>query len=220
MTRSVVVWGASGHAKVLREAFGAMGVEVVAVVDNNPEAVSPFMHLKALHGWNNLEAWRRTSRVPVEWSVVAIGGTRGAERVSIGEKLSVSGLRGMTVVHPAAYASTDAVLGEGTQILAGAVVGAEASLGDWTIVNTSASIDHECTIGRGCHIAPGARLAGCVTVEDYAMVGVGAVILPRLKIGRGAVVGAGAVVVRDVAPETVVVGNPARHLRDVPLGLS
>ncbi len=46
-----------------------------------------------------------------------------------------------------------------------------------------------------------------------ASLGAGAVVLPGVTIGAGAMVGAGAVVTRDVAPRSVVVGNPARHLR-------
>lgn len=52
-------------------------------------------------------------------------------------------------------------------------------------------------------------------VEDGASIGAGAVILPGLRIGAGALVGAGAVVTADVAPGSVVVGNPARHVRSV-----
>ena len=48
-----------------------------------------------------------------------------------------------------------------------------------------------------------------------ARVGVGAVLCPAVEIGEEAFVGAGAVVVNDVPPGVVVVGNPARVLRDV-----
>jgi acetyltransferase-like isoleucine patch superfamily enzyme len=48
-----------------------------------------------------------------------------------------------------------------------------------------------------------------------ASIGSGATILPGVNIGEGAMVGAGAVVTKDVPPYTVVVGNPARVLREV-----
>jgi acetyltransferase-like isoleucine patch superfamily enzyme len=51
-------------------------------------------------------------------------------------------------------------------------------------------------------------------LESGCSIGAGAVILPGVRIGRGALVGAGAVVTRDVAAGKVVVGNPARVLRD------
>ena len=54
------------------------------------------------------------------------------------------------------------------------------------------------------------------TIRRGARVGVGAVLCPAVEIGEEAFVGAGAVVVTDVPPRVVVVGNPARVLRDVP----
>jgi acetyltransferase-like isoleucine patch superfamily enzyme len=59
------------------------------------------------------------------------------------------------------------------------------------------------------------ELGGMLTVEDDVWVGHAAVILPECRrIGRGAIVGAGSIVTMDVAPYTVVAGNPARKLRD------
>jgi acetyltransferase-like isoleucine patch superfamily enzyme len=54
------------------------------------------------------------------------------------------------------------------------------------------------------------------TIRRGARVGAGAVLCPGVEIGAEAFVGAGAVVVRNVPPGVVVVGNPARVLRDVP----
>jgi acetyltransferase-like isoleucine patch superfamily enzyme len=42
------------------------------------------------------------------------------------------------------------------------------------------------------------------------------VLLPGIEVGEEAFVGAGAVVTKDVPPKTVVVGNPARQIREVP----
>jgi acetyltransferase-like isoleucine patch superfamily enzyme len=54
------------------------------------------------------------------------------------------------------------------------------------------------------------------TIRRGARIGGGAVLLPGIDVGEEAFVGAGAVVTRDVPPRALVVGNPARQLRDVP----
>lgn len=55
-----------------------------------------------------------------------------------------------------------------------------------------------------------------VVIEDDADIGVGAILLPGVTVGKGAQVGAGSVVTQDVAAYQVVVGNPARVLRERP----
>jgi hypothetical protein len=72
-------------------------------------------------------------------------------------------------------------------------------------------------IGDFVTFAPSAQCNGNVVVDDYAYIGTGAVIKEGtrerpLVIGKGATVGMGAVVTKDVAPFTTVVGNPARLL--------
>ncbi len=63
-----------------------------------------------------------------------------------------------------------------------------------------------------------ARLAAMKgpTIRRGARIGGGAVLLPGIEIGEEAFVGAGAVVAKDVPPRAVIVGNPARVIRDVP----
>ena len=59
----------------------------------------------------------------------------------------------------------------------------------------------------------GKEFAAPVTIGQNVWIGGGAIILPGIKIGYGAVIGAGAVVTKDVPPSVVVVGNPAKKLR-------
>ena len=78
------------------------------------------------------------------------------------------------------------------------------------------------TVGKNCHIGAGTVLAGViepasavpVVIEDDVVIGANAVVLEGCRVGKGAVVAAGAVVVSDVAPNTVVAGVPARVLKD------
>ena len=52
-------------------------------------------------------------------------------------------------------------------------------------------------------------------IEDYALVGTQSVVMPGVKIGRGAIIGAQSLVTRDVTPETVVIGIPAKPVKNI-----
>jgi sugar O-acyltransferase (sialic acid O-acetyltransferase NeuD family) len=213
MITQVILWGAGGQAKVLRELLSFEGPRLVAVFDNDPDLPSPWPDVPLYHGWAGFTEWQ-VGRKDGEQIVclVAIGGARGSDRVDIQRKLSARGVAPIVARHRTAFVAESARIGAGSQILAHAVVAVDASVGEACIVNTSASIDHECRLGDGVHICPGARLAGLVSLADHVMVGTGAVVLPRVTVGAGAVIGAGAVVTRDVGAGVCVVGNPARPI--------
>ncbi len=81
--------------------------------------------------------------------------------------------------------------------------------------NIYSYVAHDCFIGDFVTFAPGVKCNGNVVIEDHAYIGTGAILRQGkpgapLIIGRGAVVGMGAVVTKNVAPGTTVIGNPAR----------
>ena len=110
----------------------------------------------------------------------------------------------------------------------GAIIRDQVEIGDNAVVMMGAVINIGAEIGPGsmianCHIGAGTVLAGVVeppsaqpvVIEDDVLIGANAVVLEGVRVGKGAVVGAGAVVTKDVAPHTVVMGMPAKKVKDV-----
>jgi acetyltransferase-like isoleucine patch superfamily enzyme len=104
------------------------------------------------------------------------------------------------------------------------------TIGDNSVIDRDCAFDGrgDITIGNNVNISPEVMiltayhdpdsetfsgLHKAVVVEDYAWIATRALILPGVTIGRGAVVAAGSVVTKDVAPQTIVGGNPARLIR-------
>jgi maltose O-acetyltransferase len=77
------------------------------------------------------------------------------------------------------------------------------------------TINHE--VGPPEHRC-GRVISAPISIGDGVWIGSRAMILPGVSIGAGAIVAAGAVVSRDIAPNTLVAGVPARHIRDLLLG--
>lgn len=87
-------------------------------------------------------------------------------------------------------------------------------IGARTLLMAHCHVGHDSQIGDDVELAAGCIIAGHVTIEDGARLGVGVCVKPRVTIGAGARIGAGAVVVKDVPPGEVWVGNPAHNIAD------
>lgn len=210
----MIVYGSGGHAKVVVDILRRMGIEIAAILDDDPDkAGGTFAELPVFLARDYLKPSRRKKAGP---AIVAIGDNRARqERAAL---LAGKGFHLVTAVHPGAMIAADTVLGAGTVAMAGVVVNSGARVGDNVILNTGCTVDHDCRVGHGAHISPGVHLGGGVTIGDRAHVGIGACVLPGVCIGPDAVIGGGAAVIHDVLPGVTAVGVPARMIRQADSG--
>ncbi len=204
----VVVLGGGGHARVLMDALCLCGVTIQGYSDPRqaPGARGPF-GAASLGGDEAVEALG-PERVRL---VNGIGSTRDtALRRDAFARFAALGFRFATIVHPAAIVAPDVELGEGAQVMAGAVLQTGSRIGADAIVNTRASIDHDCRIGAHAHIAPGAVLSGGGVVGEGSHVGTAATIIQSITIGERCTIGAGAVVTEDLGDCAIAVSPGLR----------
>jgi len=210
MNLPAIVLGAGGHAKVLVDALRGLGTDIRGIVDADP----------AKHGQTLLDVPiigdDRTVLASPTDSVLLVNGLgtvrASLQRRQIYESFKSKGYQFATVVHGSAIVAPDVTLGEGAQVMAGAVIQTGCRLGENTIVNTRAAIDHDCAIGSHAHISPGATLCGNVAVGEGTHIGAGATVIQGIRIGRNCTVAAGALVIRDIGDDVIVAGAPAREM--------
>lgn len=207
--KKIVIYGASGHGKVIADIIEKSCGTVLAFVDDN-------QHLwgKSFYGypvWGGGSHLIKAAADSTFSVIIGIGDNR--TRYDIRRKLEKADLCFDTAVHPSAQLGRGVMLGKGTVVMANSVINPDTRVGSHCIINTAANIDHDCLIGDFVHISPGVNLGGSVRIDSLSWVGLGACVSNNIHIAEQTIIGAGSVVIRDVDPDTVVVGNPAGFLR-------
>jgi sugar O-acyltransferase (sialic acid O-acetyltransferase NeuD family) len=208
---AIIVAGSGGQASVILDACLAAHVEVAGLVLAGEGVPLAKFNVPVL---GNLELLSDT--VFLRSHAVAFGSGDGKQRREFARAIVQHGGTLATVIHPAATVSSSAVIGDGSFVAAGSVIGPNAHVGRFCIINTCASIDHDNVLEDGVNLSPGVHFAGNVTCREDAFVGTGATAIPGVQIGRRAVVGADATVTADVPDDTTVVGTPARPIERAP----
>ena len=152
----------------------------------------------------------------VSTGAVVFAGTRIGARVIVGDQACVRErceLGDDTVIGRGALVENDTTIGALTKIQAEAYITAYSTLEEEVFIAPCVITTNDNFMGR---TQKRHALRKGPTIRRGARIGGGAVLLPGIEIGEEAFVGAGAVVLRDVPARAVVVGNPARQIREVP----
>ncbi|MBQ9480388.1 MAG: acetyltransferase [Selenomonadaceae bacterium] len=204
--KPIIMLGAGGHAKVLLDILIDAGANVLGILDRDPD-VAPIFDIPIIGTDDDISRY-----APAEIDLINGLGSVGVVgvRFKIYQKFKALGYNFRRVTHPQAIISARSILGEGVQIMAGAVINAGTVVGANSIINTRASIDHDCRIDEHVHIAPGCVLSGGVSVGSRTHIGTGSAVIQGINIGRNVLIGAGSVVVNDIPDGATAYGVPAR----------
>lgn len=204
MTKPLVVLGGGGHASVLVDILKQQSRKIIGIVF--PDVVLQRRIMADLPHYQSDDDILKFVCSDV-LLVNGIGWLPGEQlRKELFLRFVRVGYQFETVISSQAIVSSYAEIGEGVQIMPGAIVQVGAKIGDNTIINSGAIIEHDCLIGRHNHIAPGSTLSGQVTTADQVYIGTGAKVINNLDIGPNSVIAAGAIVTKPVPGGVIVYG--------------
>ncbi|WP_164669188.1 2,3,4,5-tetrahydropyridine-2,6-dicarboxylate N-acetyltransferase [Virgibacillus doumboii] len=126
-------------------------------------------------------------------------------------------------IEPGAVIRDQVEIGDGAVIMMGAMINIGSVVGEGTMIDMNAVLGGRATVGKNCHVGAGTVLAGVieppsaqpVVIEDDVVIGANVVVLEGVTVGKGAIVAAGSIVTKDVAPNTLVAGTPAKVLKEI-----
>ncbi len=206
-SKSIYIFGYSGHAYVVIESILDLGYTIKGYFDVQ----------KAHHNPYNLEYMGSEKSADIkqilgsDFVFPCVGDNHLRNQML--QLFKEKGLNQCTIIDPTANISPSARIGLSTYIGKGSIINAQAQVGDACIVNSGAIIEHECCVLSASHIAPGAVLCGNVQVGNKTLIGARSVVRPNLSICGEVTLGVGSVLVKSIDNVGTWVGNPAREIK-------
>lgn len=214
INKEIVVFGASGHAKVVIDAIEKQNIyKIIGIIDKNLAKNSIFQKYPVLGSDNVIEQLHQKNKNL--YGIIAIGDNALREKIYHNIISCCPNFKFATIIHPSAVLASHVRVGMGTVILALSGIGVDSVIGEHTIINTAAIVEHDCIIENFCSIAPRSVLAGNVTIKAHAFIGTGAAIIPGKEVGSRTIIGAAAVVTQSIPSDVVAVGVPAGVIKKV-----
>ena len=186
-TQKVLIYGGGGHAKMCIDIIRQMHtLSIAGIIDDVIEVGSEVMGIPVLGDKSILDKLFNEGYRLIINGVGAI--SNHSKREEIFNFLKDKGFSFPNIIHPKAAIEPSALLGEGNQVMANAVIGSEVKLGNNNIINCGSIVSHDSTIYNNVHLTPGAILAGGVTVRNNSIIGMGTTVYLQVEIGSNVVI--------------------------------
>jgi len=209
-SKSVFIFGYSGHAYVVIESLLNLGYQIIGYFDMEKAGKNPY-NLKYL-GFEQDVNLKDTVKDHFVFPAVGDNTIRKKLLSLFDEK----NLNQLSIIDSSAYVSKSVTLGKSTYVGKNVQINAQARIGNGVILNTGCIVEHECKIENGVHIAPGSVLCGNVAVGDYSFIGAQSVVKEGISVMSNIVIGAGSVVTKNIKERGTYFGNPAKLRIETP----
>jgi len=200
---SIVIIGCGGHSKNVIDAIQSKEEYIIEGILDNKKNQTPIIDNIYIMG---------------DDSLLGILRQRGLRNIALGFgnlnnrdfwrdfciKIQNLNFEFPAIIHKSAIVSKDAKIGNGSQVLAGAIIGPSVEIGECCIIGAGAVVSHDCIIGSYSDITPGAILGGSVSIGEGSVIGMGATIYFGLSIGRKVTVNNGVRIFRNINDDEII----------------
>lgn len=206
--KRIVIIGAGGHAKMIAGSIIRSGsLELLGFVSEFKKNKKEKIFGKKI--FSKIENIREFKKV---YYIIGIGDNK--IRKETFKELENNNYNLLTIVDKSAIINHNVEIEKGCFIGPGAIVNVNSKIGENSIINSGAIVEHDCAIGKNCHLAPGSRIAGYVNIGDNSFLGIGSTVKDKVIIGKKVILGAGSVALKDIDDNAVMVGIPAKKIKD------
>ena len=208
--KELYILGAGTYGEVIFELAETVGYKVIGFYDDDPTLIgTEVMGKKVIGPFSN---FTKSDMIGKNFAV-AIGNNKIRFQV-MQNILNNEGIL-PSLIHPKANICSSAMIGKGVYIHAGACIWTKAEIGDFTFISPNTVIAHHTKVGKACLISTLCAVGALIKIKDHVTLGIGTTVITGVnRIGENVVSGGGSVIIKDVEDNSVIVGNPARKIRD------
>jgi sugar O-acyltransferase (sialic acid O-acetyltransferase NeuD family) len=204
MAQKVIIIGCGGHSAELDDYFyharkkdSSFEMEIYGLIDDNAASYEQYHFSAPFMGSIREHSVQRDS-------LYLMGIANLRYRRPIIEKFLSMGARFARFVHPDAYISRSAILGEGVVIAPSVNIGPNVAIGDYTLINSRSSMGHDTQVGPYNFICPNVCFSGFTKVGEENLFGINSATIPGIQVGSRNKIAAGMVLDKNVGDDETV----------------
>lgn len=202
--QNILIIGAGGHSAELDDYIVFSnnrtknpGFKIIGYIDDNPENYKAYRFSASYLGSIKEHSVRNDCHY-------LIGIANLEYRKYFIESFLFRGARFAGLIHPTAFVSPSAKIGEGVVICPMANIGPNVVIGDYTMINSRCSIGHDTKVGKFNFISPNVCFSGFTEIGDENLFGINSATIPEIKVGNRNKIMAGMVLDKPVGNGEVV----------------
>ena len=201
---------------------GGLGREVLDIVrtpGSKPQTwdetvfISDFASERLINGAKVFTFAEFCAKYPQDEANVVIAVGEPEVRAELAKTVTDKGYKLSAIMHPGAFISAEAQIGDGAIICFGCFISCNSKIGLNALIQPNACVGHDSIIGDCSVISTFVSIAGRVTVGEKTYIGMSVPVKEGASIGNQSIVGMGSAVIRDIPDEVVALGNPARTMK-------
>jgi sugar O-acyltransferase (sialic acid O-acetyltransferase NeuD family) len=207
----IILIGGGGHCKACIDVIEQEGSFIIKGIIDVPEKVGQtILGYPIIGSDNNL----KNIVSKYENFHITIGFIKNAElRNKLFKEIKSFGRKFPNIISPKAYVSKHSTIGVGTIILHGAIINADAKVGNNCIINNQVLVEHDVIVSDNTHISTGAKINGECFIGENCFVGSGTIINHCVKVNSDIIIGSGSMVRKDIIEPGIYAGNPLRKIK-------
>lgn len=211
--KNILIYGASGHGKMIVDIILKNNdYNLIGFIDSNKPVNSNVYGHKVI---GNLDALSiLIKKFNIEGMVIGIGDNDLRLKVYKNILKIAPKIEFVPIVHPSAILAEDILVQEGTVLMAGAIVNANAKIGKFCVLNTKASLGHDSKMSDFSSLASGATVAGNVNIGSCSSICISASISQGLSIGDYTIIGGASLVLKSIGNKKLAFGVPIHTIKN------